>query len=104
MECSKNNIHKFEKDIEASYNVLLIFNSVLKGKTSTEMANELNNRNTLTPALYKQHKGFGNYSKNINGKWNAKIVNKILNNRTYIGELIQGKREEKKIRKSTKNC
>ena len=95
---SKNNIHKFEKDIEASYNVLLIFNSVLKGKTSTEIANELNNRNILTPALYKQHKSFGNYNKNINGKWNAKIVNKILNNRAYIGELIQGKRKVENYR------
>lgn len=95
---SKNNIHKFEKDIEASYNVLLIFNNVLKGKTPMEIANELNNRKILTPALYKQHKGLGNYSQNINGKWNAKIVNKILKNRTYIGELIQGKRKVENYR------
>ena len=30
--------------------------------------------------------------KNINGKWNAKIVNKILKNWIYIGELIQEKK------------
>ena len=46
---SPDDNHKFVKDMETSYYVLLIFNSILKGKTSGEIANELNKRNILTP-------------------------------------------------------
>lgn len=90
--------HKFVKDMETSYYVLLIFNSILKGKTSGEIANELNRRNILIPARHIREKVLGKGSDDINEKWNAKMINRILKNRTYIGDLIQGKKKVESYR------
>ena len=38
------------------------------------------------------------YSDNINEKWNAKMINRILRNRTYTGHLIQGKKKVESYR------
>ena len=86
---SPDNNHKFIKDMETSYCVLLIFNSILKGETSGEIANELNKRKILTPAMHIREKVLGKGSDDINEKWNAKMINRILRNRTYTGDLIQ---------------
>lgn len=90
--------HKFVKDMEASYYVLLIFNSILKGETSGEIANELNKRKILTPAMHIREKVLGKGSDDINEKWNAKMINRILRNRTYTGDLIQGKKKVESYR------
>lgn len=95
---SPDDKHKFVKDMETSYYVLLIFNSILKGKTSGEIANELNRRNILTPARHIREKVLGKGSDDINEKWNAKTINRILKNRTYICDLIQGKKKVKSYR------
>lgn len=83
--------------MEASYYVLLIFNSILKGETSGEVANELNKRNILKPARYRR-KVLGKCSDDINEKWNAKMVTRILKNKMYIGDLIQGKKKVESYR------
>ena len=85
--------HKFVRDMEAAYYVLFIFNSILKGKSPSEIANELNKRNIMTPAIYKKEKILDQCRDNINEKWNAKMINRILKNRTYTGDLIQGKKK-----------
>lgn len=95
---SPDDNHKFVKDMETSYYVLLIFNSILKGKTSGEIANELNKRNILTPERHIREKILGKSSDDINEKWNAKMVTRILKNRAYIGDLIQGKKKVKSYR------
>ncbi len=95
---SPDDNHKLVKDMEASYYVLFMFNSILKGKTSGEIANELNKRNILTPAMYKKEKTLGKSSYDINEKWDAKMINRILKNRTYTGDLIQGKKKVKSYR------
>lgn len=95
---SPNDNHKFVKDIESSYYILFIFNSILKGKTSVEIANELNNRKVLTPSNYKKENELGKGSNNTSEKWNSKMVNRILRNRTYTGDLIQGKKKVESYR------
>lgn len=45
-----------------------------------------------------REKVLGKCSDDINEKWNAKMINRILKNRTYIGDLIQGKKKVKSYR------
>lgn len=82
--------HKFIIDKEASYIVKKIFNMILLGKSRKEIAEHLNNKNVLTPSLYKLNKENNNNEELIlSKKWNAEIVNRILRNETYTGTLIQ---------------
>lgn len=82
--------HKFIIDSESSYIVKKIFNMILLGKSRKEIAKHLNNKNILTPSLYKLNKEKANTEELIvSKKWNAEIVNRILRNETYIGTLIQ---------------
>ena len=82
--------HKFIIDKEASYIVKKIFNMALLGKSRKEIAEHLNNKNVLTPSLYKLSKENTNNEELIRSKkWNAEIVNRILRNETYTGTLIQ---------------
>lgn len=82
--------HKFVIDKEASYVVKKIFNMILLGKSRKEIAEHLNNKNVLTPSLYKISKDNPNNEELIRSKkWNAEIVNRILRNETYTGTLIQ---------------
>ncbi len=48
-------------DNEAADVVRKIFHMYLLGKTKSEIADELNKREILTPALYKKNKGFRLY-------------------------------------------
>lgn len=82
--------HKFIIDKEASYIVKKIFNMILLGKSRKEIAEHLNNKNVLTPSLYKLSKeNINNEDLILSKKWNAEIVNRILRNETYTGTLIQ---------------
>ena len=82
--------HKFIIDSESSYIVKKIFNMILLGKSRKEIAEHLNNKNVLTPSLYKLSKEKTNSEELLRSKkWNAEIVNRILRNETYIGTLIQ---------------
>ena len=68
--------HKFIIDKEASYIVKKIFNMILLGKSRKELAEHLNNKNILTPSLYKLGKQNTNNEDLIRSKkWNAEIVN-----------------------------
>ncbi len=85
-------------DEEASKNVVEIFEGIINGKTPQEIANELNENKILTPALYKRKDETKNNDTNMNKKWDAKMINKILKDRIYIGDLIQGKRKVENYR------
>lgn len=82
--------HKIIVDKEASNIVKKIFNLALSGKSRQEIVAYLNDYHILTPSSYMKirnnFKG-GNVSK----IWSVKMVDKILNNKTYIGYLVQGK-------------
>lgn len=86
--------HKLIIDEETSKNVIKIFNDIIEGKTASEIANELNSNNVLTPASYK----IKNNNIEVDKKWNAKMINVILENRVYTGDLIQGKKKVENYR------
>ena len=85
--------HKLIIDKFASNIIIQIFDSIIKGKTAREIANQLNKNNILTPAMYKKKNELKNDNIEIDKKWNAKMINVILQNRVYTGDLIQGKKK-----------
>lgn len=86
--------HKLIIDKEVSKNVIKIFNDIIEGKAASEIANELNKNKVLTPYVYKMK----NDNIEIDKKWNAKMINVILQNRVYTGALIQGKKKVENYR------
>ena len=86
--------HKLIIDKDASENVIKIFNDIIEGKTASKIANELNKNKVLTPYVYKMK----NDNIAIDKKWNAKMINVILQNRVYTGDLIQGKKKVENYR------
>ncbi|MGN1337004.1 MAG: recombinase family protein [Candidatus Coprovivens sp.] len=89
-----NDKHKFIIDKKAAKVVRKIFDMILDGKSRKEVATELNELNILPPALYKNEESNYNYEIKDNTKlWNNKKLNKILKNRSYVGDLVQGKRK-----------
>ena len=86
--------HRFIVDKKASIVVKKIFNMILNGKSKKEVVLELNKNGILPPALYKKNEDIANYKEtSLNAVWNTKMLDRILQNKTYIGDLIQGKRK-----------
>lgn len=88
----ENDNHKFVIDKEAAEIVKKIFNMVIEGKSRQEIVSKLNCQHILTPSRYFKERlklNLGNISK----AWNVKILDEILKDETYIGTLVQGKRE-----------
>lgn len=83
--------HKLIIDKEAAKVVKRIFTLALKGKSKQEIAEELNNNHILTPSVYLKEK-FNIKVSRISKKWNTRMLDPILQNKTYIGTLVQGKR------------
>ena len=81
--------HKLIIDKDASKIVIKIFNDIIEGKTASEIADELNNNKVLTPYAYKMK----NDNIEIDKKWNAKMINGILKNRVYTGDLTENHHE-----------
>ncbi len=90
--------HKLIIDEEASKYVIQIFNGIIEGKKVSEIANELNRNNVLTPAAYKRKNEQECENVKIDKKWNAKMINKMLKDRIYVGDLIQGKKKVENYR------
>jgi Site-specific recombinases, DNA invertase Pin homologs len=72
-----------------------IFKKKLEGMSSGAIADYLNDNNILSPMEHKRYIGL-NYATTfkVNGKakWTPTAVLRILNNKLYIGTLIQGKK------------
>lgn len=83
--------HKLIVDKDAANIVKRIFNLALKGKSKQEIIEELSNNHILTPSVYLKEKHGIKVSK-ISDKWNTKMLDSILKNKTYIGSLVQCKR------------
>ena len=90
--------HKLIIDEEASKHVVQIFNGIIEGKTVSEIANELNKNNILTPAAYKRKNEPESNNIETDKRWNAKMINKMLKDRIYVGDLIQGKKKVENYR------
>ncbi|MFM1583109.1 recombinase family protein [Helcococcus ovis] len=87
------NKHKLVVDTEVSHIISRIFNMKIEGYSSKAIADFLNSIGTVTPSKHKENKGDNFITGFIvkDSKWDAKIVNRIINNKVYIGVLEQGK-------------
>ncbi len=90
--------HKLIIDEKVSKYVIQIFNGIIEGKKVSEIANELNRNNVLTPAAYKRKNEQEDENVKIDRKWNEKMINKMLKDRIYVGDLIQGKKKVENYR------
>ena len=86
-----DDVHKLIIDKDAATIVKRIFDLALKGKSKQEIVEELTNNNILTPSVYLKEKYDIKVSR-ISHKWNTKMLDTILQNKTYIGSLVQCKR------------
>jgi len=87
-----NNKYNFIIDKKASKVVKKVFTMILSGKSKKDVVEELNKMGIITPSEYKLEEGTYNY--NYKGKsnvWTSKKLDDILKNRTYTGDLVQGK-------------
>ena len=89
---NSKDIHKLVIDEGATDIVKEIFNMYLFGMTKSEIANELNKREVMTPALYKKINKLGYTKPKKDNKWNYEIINRILKDENYTGTLVQGRR------------
>ena len=89
----KEDGHKFIIGPSSAEVVKKIFNYVIKGLTKQDIADELNKQHILTPSKY--FKDVLKYKRGrVSNQWNVKMLDEILKNETYIGNLVQGKKEE----------
>lgn len=86
--------HKLLIDRKVSPIVEEIFHLKVIGYSSRAIAKSLNDRGVVTPLKHKENIGsnFTSGFSNKNSKWDAKMVNRIVRNRVYVGNLEQGKR------------
>lgn len=90
--------HKLIIDKVVSKYVIEIFNSIIEGKLASKIADELNKNNILTPAAYKRKNELESNNMETDKRWNAKMINKMLKDRIYVGDLIQGKKKVENYR------
>ncbi|MHB8075695.1 recombinase family protein [Desulfosporosinus fructosivorans] len=87
--------HRLMVDEFASTVVQDIFKWKLQGISQQRIANRLNEMGILSPLEYKRSCGMNyksGFQTNLQGKWTAVSVGRILRNEFYLGTLVQGKR------------
>lgn len=87
------NKHKLVVDTEVSHIIERIFNMKIDGYSSKAIADFLNSIGCVTPSKHKENSGDNHTTGFIvkDSKWDAKMVNRIITNKVYIGVLEQGK-------------
>lgn len=90
---SLENKHQLMVDEEVSHIIKQIFQMKLEGYSSKSIADFLNSIGATTPAEHKENTGKNHATGFIikDGKWDAKMINRIIENKVYIGVLEQGK-------------
>ena len=82
-----------------------IFRLYKSGKSKKEIADYLNDLGIMTPLQYKnENTNYFNPNKNNTYKWNSTVINKILRDRIYVGDLVQLKytKVNYKVKKTVK--
>lgn len=73
-----------------------IFRMKIDGMSALKIAETLNSRGVLSPMEYKRDRGLphpkGGFADKPDAKWSATAIFRILNDETYMGTLIQGRR------------
>lgn len=85
-----SNKNKILVDENVAQNVKMIFDLYKSGYSKTEIAKKLNELDIETPLKYKQTTtNYYNPNSNVTYKWNSTVINKILRNQIYVGDLVQ---------------
>jgi hypothetical protein len=100
---SPSDRHKLVIDEEAAGVVRGIFTLCVQGRSAARIAGILTEKGIPAPSAYKKEKGLSYENPNSGGytRWSVNTVRRILGNKTYLGQLIQG-RERKVSYKSKK--
>ena len=73
-----------------------IFRMKIDGMSALKIAETLNSLGVLSPMEYKRDRGLphpkGGFADKPDAKWSATAIFRILNDETYMGTLIQGRR------------
>jgi len=92
---SNEDRHQLLIDEYAANIIRDIFDMKISGASAAVIANELNDRNILSPLEYKKSKGLpcskNGFANKPNSRWSASTIIRILKDETYIGTLVQGK-------------
>lgn len=86
--------HKLIIDEETAPVVRQIFDWFIGGKSIIGIAKELNAQGIPNPSMYKRMKGFKYrhpVGESNDGLWPDSSVRRVLQNRMYIGDMVQGK-------------
>ena len=82
--------HKLLIDEEVSPYIKKIFDLALKGNSRQDIVKELNRLNIPTPSMYFKLK-YNLKNKRVAYEWNLDVIDRIIKNETYIGNLVQCK-------------
>ena len=103
----ENDKYKLIIDEPAAIIVRKIFNMYIAGQGKNTIAKILNKQNIPCPSKYKELNGLSYTNSHRLDKtdyWTYSTINKVLNNRMYIGDMVQNKSVRKFVRgKATKN-
>ncbi|MGN0984135.1 MAG: recombinase family protein [Gemmiger sp.] len=80
-------------DPAAAAVVRRIFGMAAAGQGAAAIAGALNAEGLPNPTLYKQQRG-GPCLRSTDGRWSAATVHQMLRNRTYAGDLVQGRHKK----------
>lgn len=89
--------HRMIPDPETAPIVQSIFQMVLDGRTTSEVATSLNDRGVLTPLQYKRHK-LKAACQNRELLWTHIMIVNILHNCKYTGTMVNHLRESRGLR------
>ena len=89
-----NDNHHLIIDEEAAPIVRMIFERFIAGESIIGITKNLNEMGIPNPSMYKKQKGF-NYrhpsGRSNDGLWPDSSVRRILQNRMYVGDMVQGR-------------
>jgi len=86
----KSNKKNILIDEEVADNIRLIFELYKEGKSKKQIADYLNSLSIKTPLQYKcENTNYFNPNMNNTYRWNSTVINKILRDKIYVGDLVQ---------------
>ncbi len=93
---AENDKNRLVPDDYAADIVRKIFAWKIEGMAVSAIAEKLNGLGVLSPKEYKKSTGNykGGFSGAVKSGWSSSTVKRILTNETYLGHMVQGKREK----------
>ena len=98
---SESDKHQMVIDEQAAKVVRRVFDEIISGKTTTQVAKGLNDDSIPTPGQYKGIK----YKKTQSCQWSHTRIHEMISNIKYTGTMVNHTRESRFIRdKSQRKC